>query len=292
MKSVNSASSPSLLLPGDSDTNLYFVSPQKLLTRRSQRIQTHLSEAKSLPEPGSEHGPGGRLDGLSPTSQSHDDACTLGSPIGTLSVQKSSSSSFRGGVKMCVDGRAASVSLTSESVFIKYNGNGSLVSCCLGVGNEDIPFTEIVSAELKGQRKLKWLGSPFAENVYELHVYSFARAASKPSVWLPRTIVFSSPAEKLIESWKQGIDESLAKVSDRRPKVLLVLINPFGGKKKASSVYDEVVAPVFTRAGIKASPLVTKCSGDARETIANCQYQSWSNWMALLLWAGMVYFMK
>ena len=42
MKSVNSASSPSLLLPGDSDTNSYFVSPQKLLTRRSQRIQTHL----------------------------------------------------------------------------------------------------------------------------------------------------------------------------------------------------------------------------------------------------------
>lgn len=232
-------------------------------------LHTCRSEAKSLPEPGSEHGPGGRLDGLSPTSQSHDDACTLGSPIGTLSVQKSSGISFRGGVKMCVDGRAASVSLTSESVFIKYNGNGSLVSCCLGVGNEDIPFSEIVSTELKGQRKSKWLGSPFAENVYELHVYSFARAASKPSVWLPRTIVFSSPAEKLIESWKQGIDESLAKVSDRRPKVLLVLINPFGGKKKASSVYDEVVAPVFTRAGIKASPLVTKCSGDARETIAN-----------------------
>lgn len=42
MKSVNSASSPSLLLSGDSDTNQYFVSPQKLLTRRSQRIQTHL----------------------------------------------------------------------------------------------------------------------------------------------------------------------------------------------------------------------------------------------------------
>lgn len=42
MKSVNSASSPSLLLPGDSDTNSYFVSPPKLLTRRSQRIQTHL----------------------------------------------------------------------------------------------------------------------------------------------------------------------------------------------------------------------------------------------------------
>lgn len=222
-----------------------------------------------MPEPGSEHVLGGRLEGLSPTSQSYEDPCTLGSPIGTLSVQKSSSSSFRGGVKMCVDGRAASVSLTSESVFIKYNSNGALVSCCLGVGNEDIPFSEIVSAELKGREKSKWLGYPFAENVYELHVYSFARAASKPSVWLPRTIVFSSPGEKLIESWKQGIDEALAKVSEHRPKVLLVLINPFGGKKKASSVYDEVVSPVFSRAGIKASPLVTKCSGDARETIAN-----------------------
>lgn len=42
MKSLNSASSPSLLLPEDSNENAYFVSPQKLLTRRSQRIQTHL----------------------------------------------------------------------------------------------------------------------------------------------------------------------------------------------------------------------------------------------------------
>lgn len=38
----NSVSSPSLLLSGDLENNSYFISPQKLLTRRSQRIQTQL----------------------------------------------------------------------------------------------------------------------------------------------------------------------------------------------------------------------------------------------------------
>ena len=49
----------------------------------------------------------------------------------------------------------------------------------------------------------------------------------------------------------------------RRPKKLLVLINPIGGEKKAESIYNNFVGPLFHLAGIDCHVLgkLGRCVG-------------------------------
>lgn len=52
-----------------------------------------------------------------------------------------------------------------------------------------------------------------------------------------------------------------------RPRNVLVLINPFGGKRQSQQLYDNIVAPVFEKAGIKAVVHRTKYAGHAKSLI-------------------------
>lgn len=168
--------------------------------------------------------------------------------------------------KISVDGVAASVVFTGESIFVKYQN--TKLNSCFHIENEDIPYSEIISTEMRGLVKSKWLNVPFAENLYEMHVYTFSRAVRRPSVWLPRRLIFSSPTEKLIETCNMSIQEKLKKFTGR-PKRLLVMINPYGGRRRAASVYEKVVLPVFRSAGIVAQSMTTRFGGDAKEIIGS-----------------------
>lgn len=52
-----------------------------------------------------------------------------------------------------------------------------------------------------------------------------------------------------------------------RPKKLLLFINPFGGKKKGLQIYDNLVKPIFSLAGVDASVVVSQRSNQIREFI-------------------------
>lgn len=169
-------------------------------------------------------------------------------------------------LRMSVDGRAAAVTLTNESIFIQYS---NAASCpCLGVGHEDIPYSEILTAELQGLKKATCLGYPFAENVYGLCVYSFGRSVRNPSVWFPRRLVFTSSAGKAVETFHALILDAV-RTFECRPKNLLVLINPYGGNKRAPSVYEQNVLPVFDKANIKSSRFMTAFRGNAKDIVHN-----------------------
>lgn len=112
----------------------------------------------------------------------------------------------------------------------------------------------------------RWLWYPFTERVYQVEVLTFKRSDRNPSMWIPRKIVFSNPAEKVITSFAAVVQKSISKFQ-KGPKSLLVFVNPYGGRKRASKVYAHVVAPVFQRAGIKVSVHVTKFGGFAKEKI-------------------------
>ena len=45
----------------------------------------------------------------------------------------------------------------------------------------------------------------------------------------------------LVAKWKRALDARLLGVAERRPKRLLVFINPFGGVGKAQRVFTETV---------------------------------------------------
>nr|XP_057934030.1 ceramide kinase isoform X2 [Doryrhamphus excisus] len=54
-------------------------------------------------------------------------------------------------------------------------------------------------------------------------------------------------------------------VFSNRPKSLLVYINPYGGKKQGMQLYDQKVAPLFSRACISTDVIVTERANHARD---------------------------
>ena len=112
----------------------------------------------------------------------------------------------------------------------------------------------------------KWLWHPFSETTYRLAISTFRRSPRSPTHWIPRSIILSTPAEGIAQQWAASINGIVASQL-RRPRNLLVLINPIGGKRKGVDVYNRDVAPVFERAGIKCSVKRTQFSGHARSLL-------------------------
>ncbi|XP_022651328.1 ceramide kinase-like isoform X2 [Varroa destructor] len=54
-----------------------------------------------------------------------------------------------------------------------------------------------------------------------------------------------------------------------RPRKLLVFINPFGGRKRARTIYNEKAAPVFQICGIHCVIVITTHSGHSREYVTD-----------------------
>lgn len=131
---------------------------------------------------------------------------------------------------------------------------------------ETIRLSEVLSAQPLPPVITKWLWHPFAETTHRLAIYTFRRSPRSPTHWIPRCIILSTPAEGIAQQWAATINAAAA-AQLRRPRHLLVLINPFGGKRKAEEVYTRHVAPVFERAGIKTVVKRTQFGGHARSLL-------------------------
>lgn len=162
-----------------------------------------------------------------------------------------------------MDGRAGTVTLLEESICIQYSH--SLACHCFGSENENILFDEILTTELQGLKKARCPWYPFSENVSEMCLYTFGKSGC---VWFPRKVIFRSPAEKMIESLHFSVQDAIKRYQGR-PKTLLFLLNPHGGSKKASSVYEQNVLPILEKAQIKHSTHMTKYRGHAKDIINN-----------------------
>lgn len=53
----------------------------------------------------------------------------------------------------------------------------------------------------------------------------------------------------------------------KRPKRLLLFVNPYGGKKRALHIYDDIVKPIFQLVGVDASVVISQRSNQIRDFI-------------------------
>lgn len=53
----------------------------------------------------------------------------------------------------------------------------------------------------------------------------------------------------------------------KRPKRLLLFVNPYGGKKRALHIYDDIVKPIFQLVNIDASVVISQRSNQIRDFI-------------------------
>uniref|UniRef100_A0A8C6T8K6 Ceramide kinase n=1 Tax=Neogobius melanostomus TaxID=47308 RepID=A0A8C6T8K6_9GOBI len=105
--------------------------------------------------------------------------------------------------------------------------------------------------------------------IWDLFI-SYVLRASKHQ-WRCTDVVFLCPDLTVCEQWIRAISDQLSILANR-PKSLLVYINPFGGKRQGKWIYDQKVAPLFSKACISTDVIVTEQPNHARnhlETKAN-----------------------
>ncbi|XP_062605315.1 ceramide kinase-like [Saccostrea cucullata] len=92
--------------------------------------------------------------------------------------------------------------------------------------------------------------------------------------WKKKKVTFFCQGENICRTWVDKIEEALSNPVLKRPRSLLVFINPFGGKRRAPRVYEESVAPLLDLAKIKTHVITTTHAGHAREVLEKYNLQS------------------
>ncbi|KAM9327512.1 ceramide kinase [Pholidichthys leucotaenia] len=82
--------------------------------------------------------------------------------------------------------------------------------------------------------------------------------------WRCSDVTFHCADPGLCEQWVRVTNEQLSILASR-PRSLLVYINPYGGKRRGTSIYEQKVAPMFRRAGISTDVIVTERANHARD---------------------------
>ncbi|CAN7989498.1 unnamed protein product, partial [Ixodes hexagonus] len=102
-----------------------------------------------------------------------------------------------------------------------------------------------------------------AECGLRLHV---ARPVRQHSWTLQSLLLRAAPGEHaLVHHWVAALQDRLR--GESRPRRLLVLVNPFGGRRRAPRIYQRKVAPIFQLAGIEVQLITTRYSGHAKQCI-------------------------
>jgi len=89
------------------------------------------------------------------------------------------------------------------------------------------------------------------------------------SIWIMEHLNISALKSEDLQEFCVELQQQFDKTSASRPKRLLVLLNPIGGRGKAQKMYDTVVTSVFDLAKITCDLVVSQRSKHLIEVMAN-----------------------
>uniref|UniRef100_A0A915PYJ5 DAGKc domain-containing protein n=1 Tax=Setaria digitata TaxID=48799 RepID=A0A915PYJ5_9BILA len=107
------------------------------------------------------------------------------------------------------------------------------------------------------------------------HLYFYFAEKRTKRRWRIRTItaLFTTTTDKKL--WLDVLDSSLHELEER-PKTLLILVNPFGGKGKAKKIYSEQVAKILEMAGIHCDVVMTERANHAFDYLKQLDFSQWT----------------
>ncbi|XP_046985114.1 ceramide kinase [Schistocerca americana] len=101
-----------------------------------------------------------------------------------------------------------------------------------------------------------------AHSSFTLH---YAARASRCR-WQYRCVTFNHTDPRQVASWVKTIRNYLAGLR-RRPRKVLVVVNPFGGRRRGPRVLERQVKPLLAVAGVESEVLLTQRPGHAHDTL-------------------------
>ncbi|KAL4226177.1 hypothetical protein ACF0H5_014163 [Mactra antiquata] len=85
--------------------------------------------------------------------------------------------------------------------------------------------------------------------------------------WKCKQVSFQCKDSNLCLQWITAINDALKEPEFKRPRKLIVFVNPFSGKKKAVKIYRDKVQPLFELADINVTLIETKKQNHARDLV-------------------------
>ncbi|KAG7454409.1 hypothetical protein MATL_G00259410 [Megalops atlanticus] len=137
-------------------------------------------------------------------------------------------------------------------------------------GSYSVPVSEIVAVretEVDSRTKDDGRWQKMSQKPSEAYPYAFTVSCVERASrhrWRCSDVTFHCTDGLVCQQWVQTIREQLSLLTCR-PKHLLVYINPYGGKQQGKRIYEEKVAPLFSRASVSTDVIVTEHANHARE---------------------------
>eukprot|EP00794_Sanderia_malayensis_P006076 gene6076-6779_t len=97
--------------------------------------------------------------------------------------------------------------------------------------------------------------------------------------WKAKKMTFNCYDSHLCQKWYENFQKILSDF--KRPKNLLIFVNPVGGKKLAVKIFREKISPLFSIAGIKQEVVVTERAKHAHSIITNTDLNSFDGIIAV-----------
>ena len=140
----------------------------------------------------------------------------------------------------------------------------------IGITHRENEPVETNWFDLTGNANSSRFGNFDDSVIHYLDVHYFKVDRKNRHKWKKKTLSFESKQLSLVQLYKRtlrkGLRDFLEKsFGPKRPKKLLVFVNPVGGKGTAKRKYDRRVAPIFECAGIKTHVVTTTHQNHARE---------------------------
>ncbi|KAL0400985.1 UNVERIFIED_CONTAM: Ceramide kinase [Sesamum latifolium] len=103
--------------------------------------------------------------------------------------------------------------------------------------------------------------------MYRFTVHVVHKSKTQTSLWIPSVYTFGHKNLEICKTWVNQINASLH-MEAKRPKNLLVFVNPKSGKGHGCRIW-EAVAPLFSQAKVKTKVIVTERAGHARDILVS-----------------------
>ncbi|XP_075435634.1 uncharacterized protein LOC142472428 [Ascaphus truei] len=170
------------------------------------------------------------------------------------------------------EGLQSSLRLQGQQVNVALCGNtlswSSQRRAAGGTGGPtvSVPVSEIVTVQLGDLKHEQKSNEPRAAPSNRFTVYHVCRGSAP--CWTLQIATFTAQDAREAHRWVQSLRDRIQESGGhRRPRNLLVFINPYGGRGKAARIYSTKICPLFQLAGIESKVIETTQANHARDYI-------------------------